>query len=130
MKKDGLADFAEHQLRQHAAAHKPDLRWQVPVDHPVFAGHFPGQPVVPGALLLQRCVDAWRALPQARGQACSVQQAKFLLPCGPGDVLDIRLEPVEAPGKPFAASFRVLRGDETVASGTLRALSAPAQENA
>ena len=122
--------YAEHQLRQHAAAHKPDLRWQVPVDHPVFAGHFRGQPVVPGALLLQRCVDAWRALPQARGQACSVQQAKFLLPCGPGDVLDIRLEPVEAPGKPFAASFRVLRGEETVASGTLRALSAPAQENA
>ena len=120
--------YAEHLLRLHAVSHKPDLRWQVPEDHPVFAGHFPGHPVVPGAMLLQRCVDAWRALPQARGQSCTVQQAKFLLPCAPGDLLDIRLEPVQAPGKPFAAGFVVLRGEQTVASGTLRALSAAGRD--
>ena len=61
-------------------------------------------------------------MPQARGQACTIAQAKFLLPCIPGDVLEFRLEPVESPGKPFAAAFRVLRGEDTVASGMLRAL--------
>ena len=114
--------YAEHQRQLHAQQALPLLRWQVPLDHPVFAGHFSGHPVVPGAMLLQRCVEAWRALPQARGQACTIAQAKFLLPCIPGDVLEFRLEPVESPGKPFAAAFRVLRGEDTVASGTLRAL--------
>lgn len=119
------AVYAEHvrAVHEHRA---PVLHWQVPADHPVFVGHFPGHPVVPGAMLLQCCVQAWRLLPQARGQACQVQQAKFLLPCGPGDLLEIRLEPVDSPGKPLSCPFRIVRGADTVASGTLRAL-APGQ---
>ena len=36
---------------------------EVPVDHPAFAGHFPGQPLMPGALLLAEVLEAVRGVP-------------------------------------------------------------------
>ena len=64
--------------------------WQVPVDHPAFAGHFPGHPILPGVVLLDRailpgpgaCADG-----HADGAGWTVSQAKFLSPVGPGEEL-------------------------------------------
>lgn len=50
--------------------------WVVPPDHPVFAGHFPGRPIVPGALLLDRLLAGI-------GLPCNIASAKFLSPVGP-----------------------------------------------
>ncbi|RZI93844.1 MAG: acyl-CoA synthetase, partial [Variovorax sp.] len=36
---------------------------EVPLDHPSFAGHFPGQPLLPGALLLAEVLEAMRGVP-------------------------------------------------------------------
>ncbi len=71
------------------------------VDHPVFAGHFPGRPMVPGALLLDEILHA--ALKTSRaasnGQTdtpagrlishCQVASVKFLSPVQPGETLAI-----------------------------------------
>ena len=69
------------------------LRRRVPADHPSFAGHFPGRPILPGVLLLAEVMEALRALgaPIAAG-ACEIASAKFLSPVLPGDELTITLQ--------------------------------------
>ena len=63
------------------------VRWQVPMDHPAFAGHFPARPIVPGVVLLDRALQAISA---AFGrQIVAVGNVKFLHAVGPGAQLDI-----------------------------------------
>ena len=66
----------------------------IAADHPAFAGHFPGQPVLPGALLLAEVLEAIRAVPAlaaALGAAPTLTAAKFLSPVAPGSDLLIEL---------------------------------------
>jgi 3-hydroxymyristoyl/3-hydroxydecanoyl-(acyl carrier protein) dehydratase len=59
----------------------------VPIDHPAFAGHFPGMPVLPGAALLD---EALHVLEEELGfdpVDWQLTTAKFLQPVRPGDVL-------------------------------------------
>lgn len=65
------------------------LTLQFPANHPTAAGHFPGNPIIPGALLL---AEVLRCIAQAEGQeyaACNVKAAKFLHPARPGDTVQI-----------------------------------------
>jgi 3-hydroxyacyl-[acyl-carrier-protein] dehydratase len=52
--------------------------------HPAAHGHFPGNPIVPGAVLLTEILAAIPA--ETRG----IRSAKFLAPVRPGDCLLIR----------------------------------------
>lgn len=54
-------------------------RLRFPATHPAFAGHFPGAPVVPGALLLAAALEA---LALARADL-EIASAKFLHPVPP-----------------------------------------------
>jgi len=55
-------------------------------DHPTGAGHFPGNPIIPGALLLDRMLQAIGLQAGRR----DVRVAKFLRPVRPGDVVTFR----------------------------------------
>jgi len=67
-----------------------------PAGHPVFAGHFPGRPIVPGVLLLDAAIHAIREAAPDTGdsagqhQSCQVSSAKFLSPVAPGETLVLR----------------------------------------
>jgi 3-hydroxymyristoyl/3-hydroxydecanoyl-(acyl carrier protein) dehydratase len=59
-------------------------------DHPTAAGHFPGNPILPGALLLDEVVLAIAAGESRNAGAPMVRSAKFLHPVRPGDRLALR----------------------------------------
>ncbi len=77
------------------------------LDHPTAAGHFPGNPIIPGALLLDAVAKAVAG--EAAAMPPVIRSAKFLHPVRPGDVVTIRWEAVSTGKTKFECR---LRGDE------------------
>ncbi|MDM0118819.1 AMP-binding protein [Variovorax arabinosiphilus] len=111
-----LREFA---LSQLAADDTPvQVTHEIPADHPVFAGHFPGQPLVPGALLVAEVMEVMRRVPAmaARlGAHPTLAAVKFLSPVRPGAAIDIALHPET--GAARGVRFEVRCGDVVAASG-------------
>ena len=87
------------------------MEFVVPQDHPALPGHFPGRPVVPGVVVLERVMEAIEAAPGPLG-ALRLPQVKFVQPLLPGESAHI-----EITGAAPRWKFRVLRGDVLVSSG-------------
>lgn len=85
---------------------------RVAADHPCLPGHFPGQPVVPGVVLLD-AVQAALASQVGEIAALSLPQVKFLQPLLPDQLAEIELN--ETAGGRWR--FRIVCGDELIASG-------------
>lgn len=56
-----------------------------PADHPTAAGHFPGNPIIPGAVLLDTALTAISAAEGSAPGPCRLRSAKFLHPVRPGE---------------------------------------------
>lgn len=61
----------------------------IPADHPSLTGHFPGNPIVPGVVILDEVVHAVLQAEHARSLR-AVPAVKFLAPLRPGQVFLIR----------------------------------------
>ena len=61
---------------------------RVDPSHPALTGHFPGNPIVPGVVLLERVAAALRAW---RGERIEKLDAKFVQPLLPGEDAMIEL---------------------------------------
>lgn len=95
------------------------VQLQVAPDHPAFAGHFPGQPLLPGVSLLAEVLEAVLdepALATLVGAAPRIGAAKFLAPVRPGAHLTITLD-----AGPRGVRFEVREGDRVAASGQFEA---------
>ena len=96
----------------------------IAADHPAFAGHFPGRPLLPGVALLSAVLEAVLAEPDlaaAVGPAPRLSAVKFLAPIGPGAALTIRFDPTS----PSALRFEVVDGTRVAASGAFECVVAP-----
>ncbi|QAU25483.1 hydroxymyristoyl-ACP dehydratase [Dyella sp. M7H15-1] len=59
-------------------------------EHPCLPGHFPGQPLVPGVVLLEYVAKALRAWRDQR--LVRVLEAKFMAPLHPGERAELILD--------------------------------------
>jgi 3-hydroxymyristoyl/3-hydroxydecanoyl-(acyl carrier protein) dehydratase len=87
------------------------MQFSIPADHPSLPGHFPGQPIVPGVVVLEHVLEAIEATQGPLG-ALRLPQVKFAQPLLPGEVADIVLD-----GDAPRWRFRVLRAQTLIASG-------------
>jgi len=88
----------------------------VPADHPSLPGHFPGQPVVPGVLLLERMLEAAEQEIGSQWLITGLSQVKFLAPLLPGETATATLEWTTA----SAIRFRIERAGRPIAQGALQ----------
>lgn len=91
-------------------------RWtasvRIPADHPALPGHFPGHPIVPGSLLLERVLAA---CPRDCRQ---ILVAKFRRPLLPG--AEARID-YSATAGDDAVDFVCRQGDHVLCTGRLSA---------
>lgn len=70
------------------------IRWTAPGGIPAGAscldGHFPGSPIVPGAVLLAHAANVLRGAGQG---IAAVRRMKFLQPLGPETPFELRIDP-------------------------------------
>lgn len=89
-----------------------ELSLAIPGEHRCYADHFPGAPLVPGALLLKWIM---RCLSEAGyGQIRYLKQVKFLAPVRPA--ADLRLN-VTSGTSPQTLSVTLYEGDTLVLKG-------------
>jgi 3-hydroxymyristoyl/3-hydroxydecanoyl-(acyl carrier protein) dehydratase len=82
-------------------------------DHPTAAGHFPSNPIIPGALLLDEVIRA-----VARNNHKTIlRAAKFFRPVHPGESVRIQWQTQESGGIKFEC--RLVEGDALAVSGTV-----------
>lgn len=77
----------------------------VSYNEPFFAGHFPGEPVMPGVLIIEALAQTGAAAilskPENKGKTAyfaAINQAKFKRKVVPGDVLLLKTEIIKSKG--------------------------------
>ena len=95
-------------------------------DHPAFAGHFPGHPVLPGVVLLSLVMQALAEAPALQallGPSPGISQAKFLAPVTPqlaAQALHIQLQ-AQGSGVGFVVADGPAASAQVFAKGQLSA---------
>ena len=87
----------------------------IAADHPAYAGHFPGRPILPGVVLLDEVLLALAALQGRAAATAQIKSAKFLSPVQPGESL--RLDYSSTAAGVFR--FELKAAERVVASGVL-----------
>jgi 3-hydroxyacyl-[acyl-carrier-protein] dehydratase len=103
----------------------------VTMNEPFFVGHFPGQPVMPGVLVIEAMAQSGGVLMSksldidTTGKGImfiSVDNCRFRHPVKPGDVLRMPVEVLRARGDVFKFRGRGLVGDKVAAEAEFAAM--------
>ena len=111
----------------------------VTMNEPFFVGHFPGQPVMPGVLILEALAQACALLAvKSMGQdedvnekityLMSIDDAKFRQPVVPGDRLELHVEVVKRKGAIWRQKGTAMVDGQTVAEADFMAMLADREQ--
>jgi 3-hydroxyacyl-[acyl-carrier-protein] dehydratase len=106
----------------------------VTMNEPFFNGHFPGQPVMPGVLILEALAQTaallvLRKLPEAERATkviffMAIDGARFRRPVVPGDRLELHCEALRTKGAVIKAKGEARVDGQVVAEGEFMAMLA------
>lgn len=98
----------------------------VSVDEPFFQGHFPGQPIMPGVLIIEALAQtgaiAALSLEENKGKIVlfgGIKNARFKRPVVPGDVLDLRCQVIRQKGPVGVAEAEAIVDGKIVAKADI-----------
>ena len=103
----------------------------VTMNEPFFIGHFPGNPVMPGVLIIESLAQAGAVLMSKSLNAnvegktiffMSLDNCRFRQPVRPGDVLRLKVEVLKARSKLFKFRGEALVGDKIAAEAEWAAM--------
>ncbi len=93
----------------------PDIfaNFDMPADHPSLKGHFPGNPVIPGVVIMEKVL---RTISQAKpSDSYKIAMAKFLQPLIPPATLTVHIS--ETAENKF--NFKATSKTQIIASGII-----------
>ncbi|PZU44823.1 MAG: hypothetical protein DI568_15010 [Sphingomonas sp.] len=96
---------------------------RIPDDEPVFAGHYPNNPIFPGVYTLDlmcQCVEHWALAKGERLTLAVVRSIRYTRAIGPGDNVRIEIR-IEDPVSEQEVAVRAVawRGDDKAVSARL-----------
>lgn len=97
------------------------ITFEIAPDHPALPGHFPGRPIVPGAVLLDEAIERIGAVLGRPLDACHIGSAKFMSPAAPGEPLALSFGRDER----GTIRFSIGAGERTTVVGVLTERPAP-----
>ena len=100
----------------------------VTINEPFFQGHFPGQPIMPGVLIIEAMAQVGGVLAFSTGTDAksvffmSIEKAKFRKPVVPGDQMKMELRVIQQRGNVWKLSGVAKVDDKVVAEADLTAM--------
>jgi 3-hydroxyacyl-[acyl-carrier-protein] dehydratase len=102
----------------------------VTINEPFFQGHFPGNPVMPGVLMVEAMAQLGGILALKSGVQgksvyfMSIDSAKFRKPVVPGDQLRLEVKVTHSRGKVWKLAGQAFVGDKLVSEAEFTAMVA------
>ena len=104
-------------------------RKKISIDEPFFRGHFPGNPIMPGVLIIEAlaqtgliCLFELKLVePDAEFFFTGIEQVKFRRPVVPGDMLELHAKLLKKRRTLWKFEGRAFAGDQMAAEGIFTA---------
>lgn len=105
----------------------------VTVNEPIFQGHFPGEPIFPGVLIIEGMAQTAGAIAIAADRTggrhivymLTIDRCKFRKPAGPGDRIEYHIKKMRRRGNMGWYEAKAMVGASLIAEGEIGAMVVP-----